>query len=1398
MDRDNRQPQRSSGIEIGAGARLGDITVRGDVAGRDIVHITEELSYDVSDLSSNPYLGLASYTYATREFYGGREPHVRDAVTRLTEPGEEPVLMFVTGASGSGKSSFAQAGLLPALEEAYALQRRGMRWSITRPGRHPIAALGRALRELGIPEPPDEDWTSLLKTPDDVNRLLATQTATAQVNVIVLDQFEELFTQSDLAERDTICGLLAGLGTFSQLRTHVIATLRADYLSALFEAPTLLECFKRDGIELRAMSRDELTRAIRQPLQAQSRHDGKDKRLDPALVERLVEDVGEDPSVLPLLQVTLRALWDEPPHRMVLERYRSLTDTLEQQANQVVERDVRGRERTPDEREQLMSVFLDLVEVSLDDDVRRDVRRTLPKHELLEGHPERAQLVEQLIAARLVTTSVEHVNSDLEVIDIIHETLLSNWPRLSQEIAARREGLQQRERFRMALREWLKAEQSPDYLLRGVRLAEARSLAEHGDIALRGPDARALLDRSNAAEAEERMRALHEARRRQRVLAGLASLAVVLAVAALSAATIARGKADEASTNAFGARASATEATFARNQAQASATEAVAAQQLADANAYTANANAQQATSRELASSALSQLNVDPELSLLLAQQAMGVAPTAEAESALRQSLLASRVRATIRPPGGVRDADISTDGRKVVAVAGNGSAGVWDLAGGVDPVWLQGHTDQVTQARFSPDGQDIATASKDATARVWDAAAGTEVARFQQGEAVESVAFDRSGHHLLTHSADGKTVLWDLATQAAVLSFQTPKGQRSQLPVVGSARFVMGDTRIQAFGEDRSVHVWDATTGDELPAVERGNVVSPDGARVVSGGDRDSAVLMESDTGRVVATLTGDANFGGPLTAPPDARAVFSPDSSQVVTAGSNGSVRVWNASTGALITLLPAHSGGISSLGFSSDGRRVATSGADGTVHVSSPGGATFVLRGHTGALTDARLDASGDRVLSVSNDGSARVWDVPLVLGDGQLPVDSVTLNPEADTVLVVAGNRLAARPTAQVWDALSGRLLASAPGAPSDVPASNGCAPSVPFPIVDAASLATAVLSPDGKLVLSSTGANTSAQIWQANTGRIQSTCLPKNVVQSVVLSPDGQYASVRVKGGGVQAWRATTDEGLNLPSDALDVVFSADGTHAVVFRATEADMWDIASGMTVRPLAESEGLSMPRLSPDGSHLAAVSASTLRVWDLESGRPVQTLPLQAKAGEVTFNADGSRLLAIEQTRPESAAVWDASSGQQLESIDAVSAASFSPDGRQLLVLQPGGRLRVGPPGSLRDLTNASLTGSAIRGAIFSPDGAHIAIYETDGEVRFWDAALDREVITLRDHTRNVTTLAFSRDGTRLVTASSDGTARVYGCEVTCAIDDVLKLAQTRVTRDFSDAERQRFLH
>ena len=643
----------STGIHVGAHANVRDITVQGDVAGRDIVNIAEDLTYDVSDLQANPYVGLASYTYGTRAFYGGRERQVEEAVRVMTAPGDEPVVVFVTGASGSGKSSFAQAGLIPALEVAYAQHGRTVRWSVIRPGRHPIDALWTALRDFGIPQSLDRSAATAPPTAEGWNQLLATQTPATQVNVLVLDQFEELFTQSERADRDLVCALLSSLDSFARLRLHVIATLRADYLAALFDYPRLLERFKRDGMDLRAMSSDELARAIRQPLLAQARLEGKVKRVDPVLLERLVEDVGDDPGLLPLLQVTLRAMWDEPPHRLTLDRYRSLTDALQQQADRLFEEDRQGRQRSPAERDQLIGIFLDLVDVSLDDDPRRDVRQTLPKNEVLKGRPERRKLIDELADARLLTTSVEHgPGTSVEMVDIIHESLLGNWPRLRQAIAQHREALQQRERFRLELDEWLARQREPADLLQGVRLAEARSLAERDDVVFGKPGAADLLRQSIQREESERQRAA-----RTRFAVALALLTIVTAGAA-----VAFVQRQDALAGWEAAQVQSAIAIEERREAEKQTSIAQEQSQLAVTQARLADERERTARTRELAAQATAVLAQLPQRSLLLAVEAVNAMRAAGLDIPEPAKLSARRwsrpvVRASQRATPGTRPA---------------------------------------------------------------------------------------------------------------------------------------------------------------------------------------------------------------------------------------------------------------------------------------------------------------------------------------------------------------------------------------------------------------------------------------------------------------------------------------------------------------------------------------------------------------------------------------------------------------------------------------------------------------------------------------------------------------------------------------------------------------------
>src|SRR5262249_33846866 len=157
----------------------------------------------------------------------GREQEGADALDVLTTPGEKRVVLFVTGASGSGKSSFAQAGLLPALEHRYKGRGKDPKHWVFRPARHPLAQLADALVQLGLVDQSDAaDVEAVFEAPEAFNRFVDAHTPPRQVNLLVIDQFEELFTQSDPAQAERLFSLLTGASSFARLRSHIIATLR--------------------------------------------------------------------------------------------------------------------------------------------------------------------------------------------------------------------------------------------------------------------------------------------------------------------------------------------------------------------------------------------------------------------------------------------------------------------------------------------------------------------------------------------------------------------------------------------------------------------------------------------------------------------------------------------------------------------------------------------------------------------------------------------------------------------------------------------------------------------------------------------------------------------------------------------------------------------------------------------------------------------------------------------------------------------------------------------------------------------------------------------------------------------------------------------------------------------
>jgi hypothetical protein len=496
------------------------------------VFIEAEKAYDVRGLP-NPYLGLRAFTYADRAAFAGREALVEESVARITNPGDPQSLTFITGASGSGKSSFAQAGLLPALEEHYRLRGKTTHWAVFRPGTNPLPALADAMLQLGLPEISGSALQAY--TPQQFTDFLSEYTPADQVNLLVIDQFEENFTQAQPDQARCLIALLSQPPAFASARTHLIATLRSDYLDWLFEEEALWERATRFGVGLRAMDGRQLKTAILKPLQAAAQSDAslKGKQIEPALADRLAADASADAAYLPLLQVTLQDLWERG--QLKLSEYSGLAEAISRRAERVYgfsdfEAAQLSQARSTADQEAILGIFLDLVSVSLDDDPRRDVRRWLLRHDFEKAAPDRPRLVEHLLHARLLNVQVESQGeSEIERVSIIHEALITRWERLKEAVQASRDRLRRRARFELDLNEW---QVRGGDLLSGARLADALALQRENDPVVGNEPARNFLALSQerfVAEQRKEVAGL----RWERALRGLASGALAFGLLSL-------------------------------------------------------------------------------------------------------------------------------------------------------------------------------------------------------------------------------------------------------------------------------------------------------------------------------------------------------------------------------------------------------------------------------------------------------------------------------------------------------------------------------------------------------------------------------------------------------------------------------------------------------------------------------------------------------------------------------------------------------------------------------------------------------------------------------------------------------------------------------------------------
>jgi Uncharacterized conserved protein len=433
-----------------------------------------------------PYRGLGVFREEDQAFYFGREPEVDKLVAAV---GDYPVVAIV-GASGSGKSSLARAGLFPRLRR----QTDGRVWQIVtidHPGREPFRALARALLLFWEPERVltwskneayeaartlagslERDGADRLR--EVVEEIFSEEPGTSNL-LLLVDQWEELYTHRPEGAVPFIRMLLDAV---RDAAVQVVLTVRADYWGEVLShyPPLGARLAGTATVHLPALQRDGLEMVIRKPAERTL------LTVEPDLVEALLNDAEDQPGDLPLLEFALRQVWTGRTANGKMLKKQAYVDTGRLAQAIVTHAEAAYRRLTQEERDAVPGVFTALVHVG---EARADLRRRARLQELT---PAGQAVARRFADERLLVTSRDWTTGD-ELVEVAHEALLRHWPKLGEWVEARRGALLTIRQLQADTRTWLGKDRNASYLWSNERVREAvAALDQLADIELSGEE----------------------------------------------------------------------------------------------------------------------------------------------------------------------------------------------------------------------------------------------------------------------------------------------------------------------------------------------------------------------------------------------------------------------------------------------------------------------------------------------------------------------------------------------------------------------------------------------------------------------------------------------------------------------------------------------------------------------------------------------------------------------------------------------------------------------------------------------------------------------------------------------------------------------------------------------
>ncbi|AFR47392.1 nSTAND1 domain-containing NTPase [Gordonia sp. KTR9] len=854
---------------------------------------------------ARPFAGLATLTAADSQMYFGRDDVVGTLVDAIlaARKGPPPLppasrLVVVTGVSGSGKSSLLRAGL--ARDARLAPPRLG---EITPGG-------------LAIADPVE---------PEVTDAPAPTPPTTTEQAVIVIDQFENVFSLEDSLRAET-------LREVEELAhdTVVVVGVRADFFSQCVEHPFLADAWQHRCVIVSEMTRTQLREVITAPVRLAG------GRIETGLADVMITELyeastgGDRAGRLPLLAHVLQATWARRSgNRMTLSGYRATGGIARAVADTA---EAAWAAIDPRHRDLARAVLLALVHVG---PAGIALRVPLSTATLANRFPpEVATVIDEFAQARLLTVSTDSVM-------LVHDVVLTAWPRLAEWIADDTDNHLWRQQLDADSAAWLANGRGRSFLYTGSRLDDAKRRRR----TLRS-DYLHLLSKENDAFLDAAV-AMQQRRRLTRI--GAVSVIVVLAIAATITAAIGFRQAHDL-----------------RQQRNA-----------AERSALLSHIDSMQFSNPSLAARLL-----------LVAHRIYPDDPTVESRlRGAATTPLVTPLTGHTGPVydlsfdrTGTRLASASGD-RTVRVWTRSGSSDYRESA------VLRGFGNYVTSTDFHPTRQLLASSSGDGSVRMWDltdASNPRATTTVSPGHGtVYMVRFSADGRTLAASSDDGTITVYAVSPTGSVRETAVLRGHTAAARTLS---FSPDGRTLASGGDDRTVRLW--TTGESpqllgppltgFPSITHAVAFSPDSRSLAVTGDSPNAQLWDvADplAPRPLSTSLPNSTAGSWSIA-------FDSSGSQLASARADGLVRVWNTANPTSPTLqwalqTTSEQGSVRTFSarFDPSGDQLVSGRSDGTIDVWSLPGRTEPDRG--GTITGLDTDAAQRVLATVGSDTTLNLW-------------------------------------------------------------------------------------------------------------------------------------------------------------------------------------------------------------------------------------------------------------------------------------------------------------------------------------------------------------------------------------------------------------------------------------